>query len=185
MHVFRSPTLVALVLFGASVVLALFERRRQRRRQALQNGCDMPPRYRAKDPLWAFDFTVKFFSNIDMHDKAAREYGKTFIVEGLLGTPIYFTADAQNMPAMASKDWGNGWRREGFEPFTGRGILTEDGEMWHDARKMIRPGLSKNNISDLSYYATVVDDFLGNLPVGQTVDVQPLFIKTVSATASQ
>ncbi|KAF2727650.1 cytochrome P450 [Polyplosphaeria fusca] len=180
MEVFQSPAVIALVIFTSSVLLALFERRRQRRRQALQNGCDLPPRYKAKEPFWAFDFTMKLFGDVHTMAENMQKYGKTFIVESLFSAPIIFTADAQNMPAMASKDWGNGWRRQGFEQFTGRGILTEDGEMWHQARKMIRPGFAKSNISEMSYYESVVEDFIKHLPVGRTVDIQPLFIKTAS-----
>ncbi|KAF2111409.1 cytochrome P450 alkane hydroxylase-like protein [Lophiotrema nucula] len=180
MDVVKSPTGVAFSIFAVSVCLAVFFNTRQRRALETKNGCAPPPRFNNKEPITAIDYTYNLFTDVhNMFINHAR-YGKTFSVNPWIGPRSIVTADVENIKhVFQSKDWGNFWRREPFSPFTGIGLLTEDGAEWNDARKAVKPSFAKNNLSDLSYFSHVIDGLIEQIPAdGQQIDMQPMFIKS-------
>ncbi|KAJ4305531.1 hypothetical protein N0V90_001062 [Kalmusia sp. IMI 367209] len=181
MGISKSPTAVAGLVFIAFVLFATFLRKRALEAKARQDGFAPPTKYRALDPFLALDYVFKIFTDISFTQRNRLRYGKTFIIEPLLGVPTIVTADPENIQKVfgsVDNDFGVFWRREPFEPFTGRGLLTEDGDGWRHPRKLYRPIFAKNNIADLDYYGKMVNDMLEQIPGnGETVDLHPLLLK--------
>lgn len=74
------------------------------------------------------------------------------------------TADPQNVQAVLAtrfEDWEMGGnRRAHAAPLIGQGILTADGQAWAAERKMIRPLLAREQISDLELLERHVQELL-------------------------
>ena len=182
MEVFKSPTIIASLIFAAFLGLAWHQRKRQEDAFARKQGCLPPTRFRGWDPLFGLDYILGMFTNVGKMQTFRLKFGRTFHVDPLLNVSFIVTSEPENIQqTYMSGDFGNFWRREPFVPFTGRGILTEDGESWKSARKMIRPAFAKSIIADFSFYDKVVSELRQSVPGnGETVDMHPLLLKAVS-----
>lgn len=149
------------------------------------NGCEDPPKYPHKDPIWGLDL---FYSQKRAGEKGTllatskrlfQENGKTYEVS-ILGQRIIHTMDAKNIQtawANSWKDWGLQPIREGLAvPFFDKGINTTDGEYWQHSRSLIRPTFSRIEVANLKSLEKHTDRFLTRLPRdGSTIDLQGLF----------
>ena len=93
-----------------------------------------------------------------------------------------FTADPENIKAILAtqfQDYGKGRDfHMDWKEFLGDSIFTTDGEIWHAARKLIRPQFVKERIKDLEIFETHVQKVIARLGgQGQEVDVASLFYR--------
>ena len=161
------------------------------RRAMLQSGCQKPPRYPHRDPIWGYDLyrlreqaskTGYFYQLYESHFKM---HGKTF-EELFLGTKVINTMERDNIQRVAVysfQDWGKSSsrnRNNAFTPVFGEGIFTQDGAAWKHSREMIKPLFARSEIADLRPLPTYTDRLIGLLPRdGSTTNVQPLLHKFV------
>lgn len=162
------------------------------------NGCEDPPTYPHKDPIWGLDL---FYAQRKAGEKGVwlptskrlfKENGKTYQVN-LLGERMIHTMDPRNIQAAWAnnyKDWGLQPLREGLAvPFFDKGINTTDGEFWQHSRALIRPTFARTEVANFESLAKHTDRFMTRVPRdGSTIDVQKLFsclvsLHTSSATA--
>ncbi|KAF2655744.1 cytochrome P450 [Lophiostoma macrostomum CBS 122681] len=179
-NVLQSPTVVAGLIFVAFIFVAILVRNKRLDAQARRNGFEPPPRYRALDPFTGIDYVIKIFTDVSAMQRNRLQYGKTFIIKTLISPHSIVTSEPDNIQkvfASVDNDYGVYWRREPFVPFTGRGILTEDGDGWRLPRKLYRPSFAKTSIANLEYYSKIVDDTLDKIPgEGETVDLHPILL---------
>lgn len=97
------------------------------------------------------------------------------------GRRVVFTADPENIKAILNTQhdhYGKGkWVNKDWRAVLGYGILTTDGQQWHEGRQMIRSQLSKSRISDLRCIETHTSKLLSVLGSGRSVDVKNLFFR--------
>lgn len=182
-EVLQSPTAVAGLVFLASACLAVFVRNKQLDAQARGNGFAPPPGYRLLDPFMGLDYAVKIFGDVSNVHHNHLQYGKTFVVKPWLAHSNIATSEPENIQkvfASVDSDYSVAWRKEPFVPFTGRGILTEDGDGWRVSRKLYRPGFAKNVVGNLDYFGKIVDDLVDRISREGTLDLQPLLLEAVS-----
>ena len=160
------------------------------RRAQLQHGCQNPPRYPHRDPIWGYDLyrlrkqatkAGHFYQLCDLHFKL---HGKTF-EELLFGTKVIHTMDPDNIRQVAVnsfQDWGKSSSgRRASTPVLGDGIFTQDGSAWKHSRDLIKPLFTRSELVDLRPLPAYTDRLLGLIPRdGRTTDVQPLLHKFVS-----
>lgn len=180
----NSPALVAGLIFAVSVSVAIFIRNKQLGVQARKNGFASPARYRTLDPFMGLDYVVKLFTDISVMQRNRLQYGKTFLIKPLISPPSIVTSEPENIQRVFSSvdaEYSVYWRREPFMPFTGRGILTEDGDGWRLPRKLYRPSFAKANVADFEFFDKMVNGLLQKIPgEGRTVDLHPLLMDGVS-----
>jgi cytochrome P450 len=185
-NIVQSPTLVAGLIFFACITLAVFVQNKQLDAQARKNGCAAPARYRALDPFMGLDYVIQFFADVSVMQRNRLRYGKTFTIKPLISQHSIVTSEPDNIQkvfASVDNDYSVQWRRESFVPFTGRGILTEDGDGWRLPRKMYRPFFAKSNLAKLEAYSKIVEYMLEKIPgEGKTVDMHPILVDGVSST---
>ncbi|KAF7541043.1 hypothetical protein G7054_g969 [Neopestalotiopsis clavispora] len=167
--------------FGALFLLvaALVIQRQRRRTSAIyRNGYQSPVHHRPWDPFLGIDLTIATHNDLPSLRRLHQKYGHTFATETLVNDTTIYTIAPQNIKAvnMRHDHWGiEPQRLPGMEFFCGRGILTMDGEVWKQARSLLKPSFAKGNISDLTVLSRETDKLLEQLPTnGQTVDLQPL-----------
>ncbi|KAF2449087.1 cytochrome P450, partial [Karstenula rhodostoma CBS 690.94] len=145
-----------------------------------KNGFAPPVKYRGLDPFMGLDYTAKIFSDISVMQRNRLQYGKTFMIEPLISGPSIVTVEPENIQRIFSSvdsDFSVFWRRDPFMPFTGRGILTEDGDGWRLPRKLYRPSFAKANLANFEFFSRMVDDLMEKIPgQGRTVDLHPLLM---------
>lgn len=179
----QNPSIVAGLILVVSICVAVFVRNKQAEAQALKNGFAPPPRFRAKDPFTGLDYVIQFFGDAYYLQRNRLQYGKTFIIKPWISATSIVTSEPDNIQkvfASVDNDYSVNWRKEPFIPFTGQGILTEDGNSWRVPRKLYRPGFAKSNIANFEFYAKIVDDLINKIPVGKSFDMHPLLLKAVS-----
>jgi hypothetical protein len=92
----------------------------------------------------------------------------------IAGQPIVFTADPENMKAILAtqfKQYGKGQEFENnWNDFLGHGIFAVDGELWQNARQLIRPQFIKDRISDLEIFEEHVQILIKKLEKEPEVD---------------
>lgn len=180
----HSPTVVSGLIFASFVALAIFLRNRQEEARHRRNGFAPPVQYRSLDPFMGLDFVIKVFLDISHTQRNRLRYGKTFLLKPLLAGPMIVTADPENLPKVfgsADGDYQVYWRKDALVPFTGQGILTEDGDGWRVSRRLLRPSFAKTKLANFEFYSRVVDELIEKIPGrGETVDLHPLLLKGVS-----
>jgi hypothetical protein len=168
-------SLSALFLLVAALVI---QRQRQRSSRIYQNGCQPPVHHRPWDPFLGIDLTIATHNDLPSLRRLHQKYGHTFATETLVNDTTIFTIASENIKTvnMRHDHWGiEPQRLPGMELFCGRGFLTTDGEVWKQARSLLKPSFAKGNISDLTVLSRETDKLLEQLPTyGQTVDLQPL-----------
>ena len=179
----HSPSVAAGLIFAFFICVAVFLRNKQSEAQALKNGFAPPPKFRAKDPFMGLDYVIQFFGDVSYLQRNRLQYGKTFIIKPWISATSIVTSEPDNIQkvfASVDNDYSVSWRREPFIPFTGQGILTEDGDSWRVPRKLYRPGFAKTNIANFEFYGKIVNDLINQIPIGKSFDMHPLLLKAVS-----
>ena len=182
-HLLQSPTVAAGLIFTVFFFLAVFVRNKRSEAQARKNGFASPPEFRGIDPFMRIDYVIQFFGDASFLQRNRLKYGKTFIVKPWISPSQIVTSEPANIQkvfASVNNDYSVSWRQDSFIPFTGRGILTEDGDGWRLPRKLYRPAFAKSSVANLDFYAGIVDDLINQIPVGKSFDMHPLLLKAVS-----
>ncbi|KAI1270295.1 cytochrome P450 [Xylariaceae sp. FL1019] len=175
---FKSYTAVLGLL---AALIFVFQHQRQRKARGEQHRCGQAAIHSPWEPIFGFDFQMKMYSQIQFLYKLHRKYGSTYQTSSLLGAFTVCTIDPENLRQInTSHDFGvSPMRLPGMEYFCGRGFITTDGDIWRQARKMLKPSFELNNIADIAVLREEVDSLLRQLPEdGSTVDLQPLLYVT-------
>lgn len=160
------------------------------RSAALQHGCQRPPKYPHRDPIWGYDLyrerakAAQHGRLLKLYEQHFQRYGKTF-EEQFFNTKIINTMEAANLQhvaALSFADFGRATesRKNLSAPFMGTGILSSDGAQWKRSRDLIKPIFSRSEIADIDSLSYHVDRLLDMIPRnGNTVDIQPLLQRLV------
>ncbi|RHZ63239.1 cytochrome P450 [Aspergillus thermomutatus] len=184
--------LIGLTLFA--VVYAILRYRGTRRHIVAKHGCQPPPRYPSKDPIFGLDFVLKnvrtFRNHVYLQEllNRYRDLGTTYSVRVFYRRGI-ITCDPENIKTILStrfKDYSLGNRTAIMGPLLGKGIFVNDGEEWSHSRSLLRPNFVRDQVADLG----MLEDHLKNLlPLvprdGTTVDLQELFLRFTIDSATE
>jgi cytochrome P450 len=171
----------------------IYSHLRQRRLKALH--ASLPPRRRSYLPL-GLDILIEG-AVLNYNDKGLlwftntfRDYGNSHnpynVVIPLGQRSLLLTADPENIKAMLasqSKDFGKGPNiYAAFKALMGStGVFTTDGEMWHNARSLLRPQFSRKRINDVEKlfetYSQALIRLMEGEYAGQTVNTSHLFFR--------
>lgn len=186
-----SLPLSVLCLLPVAYVISRIRRRLRYIWSRRANGCQDPPKYPHRDPIWGLDL---FFDQeragkqgiwLPTSKRLFKENGKTYEVN-LLGRRMIHTMNAENIQsawATKYKDWGLQPLREGLAvPFFDKGINTTDGEYWQHSRSLIRPTFARTEVANFKSLEKHTDRFLARVPRdGSLIDLQALFSCLVSS----
>lgn len=150
----------------------------------IQHGCQRPPRYPHRDPIWGYDLyserakATQRGQMMKLYEGHFDLYGKTF-EEQFFDTKIINTMEAANIQqvtALSFHDYGkSASRNSSTSAFLGRGIFSEDGSFWKYSRDLVKPTFSRSEISDVSSVGEFVDRMLELIPRdGASIDMQPV-----------
>jgi cytochrome P450 monooxygenase len=165
---------------------ALFRRRSVIRR----NGCQQPPKYPHKDPVFGIDLFLRYkkaFEErnfLDFSWQLFEKYGKTYETNRL-GTRIIKTMDPEITKlthATYFDHFGVEKIRSGAEYLWGDGITVVEGEKWATRRKLIKPTFDVAHVANLENrgLSQHVESLMLLIPRdGSTVDMMPLFRRLV------
>lgn len=153
------------------------------------HGCKPIPKVTSWDPIFNLDtfITIRKTDFAGRRSEAYRrlhqKHGNTFMMKPL-GVSELQTANPENIQAICTSrfnDFGVGPMRGTIgAPFLGRGIFTEDGEIWKHSRGLVRPTFARGEISDLVNFERHVACFLALIPRdGSTFDLMRLVKKMV------
>ncbi|TAQ84692.1 hypothetical protein B7494_g6984 [Chlorociboria aeruginascens] len=147
---------------------------------SLQHGCQRPPRYPHRDPIWGTDLLNEHMAAIregrlmSLYMDHYRLYGKTW-EQQFFTTKIINTMDMRNIQevmALSFQDYGKPSRKL-FSEFIGDGIFAQDGPAWKHSRDLVKPIFSRSELLDVDRFGRHADRFLGMIPGdGTTVDLQ-------------
>ena len=157
-----------------------------RHNSVLSEECSAPPRYPQKKFLLGLDvlrdliLAVHSQRYLETIQHAYQKFGNTFSRHFLFSS-IICTIESANIRAVLStrfRDYGiTSVRKDAFRPLLGQSILIADGVKWTDARAMLRPSFSKNNLDDLEMFEAHVSDLLNAIRCeGPVVDLKDLFL---------
>jgi hypothetical protein len=122
-----------------------------------KNGCQAPPSYPHKDPIFGLDLFLSYkkaFKErkfLDLNWRLFEEYGKTFQARRL-GVRIIKTMNPEitkYVHATYFDHFGVERLRSGAEYLWGDGITVVEGEKWAARRKLIKPSLDVVHIANL------------------------------------
>ena len=159
------------------------------RLQAQQHGCQPPPRYEHKDPIFGLDIFMRTGDALNNnkflveHQRRYDTYGHTF--EALnFGSRSLYSVHPDNVKAVFSKnaaEWGIQPLRLGsMSPFCGVGFITTDGADWKVSHDLLKPAFHRSNISDFGPLEEHLRIVLDQLPKdGSKVDLQPYILNLV------
>lgn len=152
-----------------------------RKQPAQPSGHALPRKATPLDPFFGLDDHIRGIIDGLSFVRNHQKYGHTYRFAPMFGISLIETAHPDNaQTVMAGKDWGVSWRQEMMGQFTGKGIITTDGEEWMKARKTVRPAFRKNVIDDLEFVGRSFDEMMEKIPVDEEkVDLQPLLYEAV------
>jgi cytochrome P450 len=153
------------------------------------HGCQLPPQYPHKDPIFGLDLFIRNARMIadnrflpDLQDRYS-QFGRTF---GSLsfGNASIASVEPENLRTIwvtKFEDWGvQPLRLPALIPFVGRGFISMDGPEWERSMALLKPSFRRSNIANLEPFEQCFQQFLGQLPKdGSTVDLQPHFANLV------
>ncbi|KAI0484191.1 cytochrome P450 [Xylariaceae sp. FL0804] len=190
-------TICALLVVGAIHVLVTKIRARHHVRSVMRShGCQDPPSYDHRDPIFGLDLFLSYKKSFEERDflglnyRLFQKYGKTFRAR-LLGQPLIKTMDSEitkYVHATYFEHFGVEKIRSGIEYLWGDGITVVDGEKWASRRKLIKPSLDVAHIANLENrsLASHVARLMELIPRdGTTVDLMPLFRRLSLDTSSE
>lgn len=105
--------------------------------------------------------------------------GETF-AQYILGGRGVDTNDPRNIEAVLTtqfQEFNLGARKREFQPLLGDGIFTQDGQAWLHSRALLRPVFSQNRSDIYNAISDAASQFIELLPIGEVVDLQPLFFR--------
>lgn len=191
------PLSFLLLALCASPLLLYFSRRwnsyRAFRAAAIQHGCQRPPKYRHRDPVFGYDLiearkdAVKKGEQMKLVMEEFERYGKTW-EEETFDSKVINTMEVRNIQEMAALSFHDYEKpnRAIFNPFLGHGIMSQDGAEWKHSRDLIKPIFSRAELSDLDLFARHFNRFLDKIPHdGTTIDLLPLLQKMVRLSNSK
>jgi cytochrome P450 len=160
---------------------------RQRRLLKKEHGCEEPPRYPNKDPVFGLDVAWRNYISQKNHNllpellSRYQKYGNTYSLR-LGGSRSLSTIEPENLKSVLSTDFASysfGSRRtNALKPFLSKSIFTLTGSDWQHSRAMIRPNLAKTQFIDAesSTFEKHFGRMLSVLPKdGSEIDLEPLF----------
>lgn len=178
--------IVAFVLCSCAILRRL-QRAQTFRTFASANGCADVPRRRQK--WWKFGIDTiyesyrwkKQHSYLELLQSNFNEYGKTYS-SSVLGVSKLTTMEPANIEAILKTKWedfiARPARKIPLDGLVGPGVLTADGSLWKQHRKLMMPSFSRKSLEDLSIYSEHFDRFMQHVPRdGQIVDLQGLFFR--------
>ena len=178
---FISWTLGALIVFVLLNRVFAYAKLRQAMRK---NGCQAPPNYPHKDPIFGLDFFLDQFQAMKRGDVSKterdrfRKHGKTFQANSW-GTKCIHTMEPTNAQAILAQSFDNfgvePMRLHVGSPFIGKGVFSTDGAYWRFSRELVKPIFARAQITDLKAIDPYLDRMLSRIPRdGSTTDVQAL-----------
>ncbi|KAK3369963.1 putative cytochrome P450 alkane hydroxylase [Podospora didyma] len=193
--ILSGSSLPLVLLVAAYLVSTWMQTRHAIQRLKRQHGCQEPPRYPHKDPIFGSDLFndsakhAKQFKLLDRWSTRYKKHGKTFAAI-MQGTPAICTIDPTNLLAITTtnfNDYGvQPMRRDATLPFLGEGVFTMDGPFWEHSRALLRPTFSRANIANLPAFEVHLQKFLKLLPRdGTSVDLKPLLCKLFIDTSTE
>ena len=177
----------------ACVALLVYEQLRQlyftwySQRQA--PNCQAPRRRNQSRFLFGLDWLYQvFLPSIQKRQVLAllrnehATYGDTYC-SFLLGKTVIHSCEARNLQAVFSTQFNDfelgHARRAAFRPLLGDGIFTTDGQRWQHARRLLKPNLTKEQLSAFlprfeGHVQTLIGKMKDRYDPNLGVDVQPL-----------
>ncbi|KAL9624755.1 MAG: hypothetical protein Q9160_001109 [Pyrenula sp. 1 TL-2023] len=154
------------------------------RYRCYQDGCQPPPRYPHKDPIFGLDLFLahreasKNGKILATEQDLFARYGKTYECNSW-GSRLVQTMQPENIHAVLvgsfDKFGVQAKRLRVAKPFLGPGVFTTDGPYWQHSRELIKPMFARAQITDLDVLQIHVDRFMSKLPLdGSTVELQSL-----------
>lgn len=154
---------------------------------ALQNRCvDIPKR---RQQWWKFGADTiyeswhwkKRHSYLELLQKNFNEYGKTYSSK-VLGVNKITTIEPANVEAILKTQWEDFIARPArtipLDGLVGPGVLTADGPLWKQHRKLMMPSFSKKALENLTIYDDHFERFMHHVPRdGRIFDLQDLFFR--------
>lgn len=122
-------------------------------------------------------------------DKSFARFGTTFSAK-FLSQRVLFTCHPENLrhvfvPGFNDFDSSKGLRDHLFAPITPNGIFALDGAHWKAARGLYRDFFSRTrDIFNPILLEKAFKSLQERIPIGETVDLQPLFLLAVMDTTS-
>jgi cytochrome P450 len=154
---------------------------------ALQNGCAEIPKRRQQQ--WKFGADTiyeswrwkKRHSYLELLQKNFDEYGKTYSSK-VLGVNKITTIDPANVEAVLKTKWEDFIARPArivpLDGLVGPGVLTADGPLWKQHRKLMMPSFSRKALEDLTIYDEHFERFMQHVPRdGRVFDLQDLYFR--------
>jgi cytochrome P450 len=154
---------------------------------ALQNGCAEVPKRRQQ--WWKFGADAiyeswrwkKRHSYLELLQKNFDEYGKTYSSK-VLGVNKLTTIDPANVEAVLKTKWEDFIARPArivpLDGLVGPGVLTADGPLWKQHRKLMMPSFSRKALEDLTIYDEHFERFMQHVPRdGKVFDLQDLYFR--------
>jgi cytochrome P450 len=185
---------ISFIFLALATILYNVNRVTADRRFAAENGCKPPLNRFPHVPLLAgLDFIVgnikAFRKNSFLRLLQGRHeaIGWTFTARALARRGV-FTIDPENIKSVLSlrfKDYSLGDRTPIMGPLLGRGIFVSDGDQWAHSRALLRPHFVKDQIADLHLVNKHIQRFLALIPEGESVDLQPLFLRFTLDSATE
>jgi cytochrome P450 monooxygenase len=156
----------------------------------LQHGCQPPPTYPHRDPIFGLDLFLlykKAFQErrfLDLTWTLFEKHGKTYQATRM-GTRVIKTMDPEITKAVHATyfdNFGVEKIRSGAEYLSGDGITVVEGQKWATRRKLIKHSFDVVHIANLENRS--LDRHVGKLMNliprdGSTVDLMPLFRRLV------
>ena len=187
------------VILLAPAICLIFAQYLQRRlclqKLGQENGCEAAHRLSQKDRLLGIDTlfesykTIRASKYLSLQQLRYAKSGNTYSFNSL-GATVINTIDPENIQAMLAKQFNDfelgAARKAAFDPLIGHGIFTADGKAWQEARRLIRPCFTRNEIDDVSMFEDHVERLLHNIPRDSTpFDLQDLFSRLSIDVASK
>ncbi|KAI9848467.1 MAG: hypothetical protein M1837_000262 [Sclerophora amabilis] len=160
-----------------------------------ENGCEPPPKYPHRDPIFGLDTFFENMRNLKSRTFLAGAWaryqamGRTTYQSIMLGTNVINTVHPTNVKAILSskfEDFDIGpKRREAMSHLLGNGIFMVDGPKWEKLRALMRPNFVKRLFTDLEELEVHVGHLIERIPRdGRTFDLQVLLFSLVLDTAT-
>jgi hypothetical protein len=181
------------IAFGLGVfltVLYLYKKwkaYRAFRAAVIQYGCQPPPKYAHRDPIFGSDlfkdrqaaWKEHRYNKFQMGN--FEHYGKTF-QEKFFDKKIINTMETTNIQQVLANNFHDYVKifLVDVTALFGPGIFFQDGPVWKHSRALIKPIFARSELSDVDSFAFHFERFLSKISRdGSTVDLQPLLSKLV------
>ncbi|KAJ6783569.1 hypothetical protein PWT90_06786 [Aphanocladium album] len=160
------------------------------------HGCERPPMYPHKDPIFGLDI---HFSNISISrnnkfipasTQRFKDVGANTYHTWIQGRQTVHTIEPENVKTMMAtkwKDYSVHARKATLGRLLGRGIFVSTGEDWSHARSLLRPNFAKDQVADLDMLERHLQELLKLLPrePSQVVDLQTYFLRLTLDSATE